>query len=236
MIAFYQDIKDSSSTLATIMLDKIGRIRPPGILLCKTCIYFVQSHGTKFDIGARQMQRRLYQIKPRDKSPNPLLPNTNSFTESRQSYRSASYKEVLIHRRNPRVPNREIVLRYLVEFDIESIRAIWRRIGTNLRKEGLTYTASVELTNGKDGRPNNCVHYHILFDTTLCLGELREKIKAVCLKSGLCDKEFSLIGQDIMDWGDEKIGYFTKNSRWETVNMFEKGLSCLSEGGCRTLL
>jgi hypothetical protein len=168
----------------------------------------------------------LYQEKPLYGNNNKTYNNTGSFTASRIAFRNTTFLEYLIHERNPRIPNQEITLHYLEGFDIKTIKMYWKELKSNLDRTKLEYIATIEITRGRNKRANGCVHYQFIFDTTLSRKELKATMHAVCLNSGISEQHFQLDfpNKVITDWGERKIKYFTKNSKWKTVYLFEKGL------------
>ena len=174
-----------------------------------------------------QEKNLLFQEKVRFKSRNPNLVPV-SFVESIESYMKAARQESWILENNSRIPNQEIVLRFFTVLSVATIKKNWKRLQHNLKQAGITYAASIELTDGKDGQPNNCVHYHFIIDTNLDRETLKEKMKAVCMKSklGVYGKEFDLIfpNEGITNWGQWKIHYFTKYNHTNKVHLFKTGL------------
>ena len=175
----------------------------------------------------RQIQEPLYQECPLYDSRNPSLVPC-SFTESMPSYMKAARRESWILEHCGRRPNHEIVLRYFVEWDIKMIRQHWQRIRANMKRAKITFAATVEFTDGKNGRPSNCLHYHFLIDSTMSREELKETMKTICLSSsiGTYRQDFDLIfpNAGIKDWGTRKIHYFTKYKLTGKVYLFKTGL------------
>ena len=151
-----------------------------------------------------------------------------SFTESVESYMKAAGQESWIHENNFRVPKQEIVLRYFTKLSVSTLRENWKRLHKNLKKSKIIYAAVIELTEGCDDLPNDCVHYHFLIDTKLDRGELMETMKMICLKSnlGVYKQDFDLIypNSGIKDWVARKIHYFTKFNHPTKVILFNVGL------------
>ena len=169
---------------------------------------------------------RLYQENPLFNNNNKTYSSTGSFTASRIAFRNTTYVECLMHERNPRIPNHEITLHYLKVFDVKTIKANWRKIKKGLDRTKLQYIATIELTRGWNWLANGCVHYQFIFDTFLSRKELKATMRDICLNSGIDKQDFNLDfpNKGITDWCMRKIAYFTKNSRWKTVYLFEKGL------------
>ena len=98
----------------------------------------------------------------------------------------------------------------------------------NLKRAGITFAATIELTLGVDGKPDNTVHYHFFIYSTLEGKKLKEAMQAVCLNSGLgvYGSDFDLIHlhNGIPDYGRNKIRYFTKYGYPHKVHLFVKGL------------
>lgn len=127
---------------------------------------------------------------------------------------------------NNRMANMEIVLRYHKPIPLEEIRRRWRIIRKGLGIMKNPFIAVIELTRGKDGRPNNCVHYHFLFDTRMDRNELKEFMKIVCLNGnfGRYKEDFELIFPNTkITCYKTKIKYFTKFGMPERVILFRKG-------------
>jgi hypothetical protein len=83
------------------------------------------------------------------------------------------------------------------------------RIFKYLRKHGFEGVASIELTRGADGLPNNCVHFHVLSDDTRSEKELRALFNMACIGAGLCEGDFGVKVYGLSD-GFGYFDYFTK--------------------------
>ena len=171
----------------------------------------------------------LFQENPRRWSRNQkLIPC--SFTESVESYMKAARQESWIHENNFRVPKQEIVLRYFTKLSVSTLRENWKRLHKNLKKSKIIYAAVIELTEGCDGLPNDCVHYHFLIDTALDQESLRKVMKEICMKSNLGEygrgRDYDLVcpNKGIIEWGVKKKHYFTKLNCPKKVRLFNVGL------------
>lgn len=171
----------------------------------------------------------LYQECPLRRSGNSkLVPY--SFTDSIESYQKAARQESWILENCNRTPTVQIVLRFHVVHDVPAIRKNWNRVRAGLNRLKIPFAAVLELSSGVDGYPDEHIHYHFLFDTTLTPETMREKMKDVCLNSklGFYGKDFDLLSFDIPCWGQRMIHYFTKyGAKYERqgkVRLFKKGL------------
>ena len=76
--------------------------------------------------------------------------------------------------------------------------------------KGIEAVTSIELTLGKDGKPNNTVHFTLLTDDPRSEPELRLLIETACERQGLVNKiDFCITYQDHPD-GYGRFNYFTK--------------------------
>ena len=169
----------------------------------------------------------LYQKEPHSMSRNQsMVPY--SFTESIQSYMKSARRESWILENNYRVPEHEIVLRYQKVLSLQEIRDNWKRLRLKLKKARVIFAAVIELTDGNDKLPNNCIHYHFLIDSKLTRQELMEMMKTICDKSklGVYGQDYDLLfpNKGITNWGSGKINYFTKYNHYKKVHLFKLGL------------
>ena len=136
--------------------------------------------------------------------------------------------ESWIHEKNCRYPKYELVLHYLKEMSAATIKSYWRKLRAKMNKAGIIFAAAIEITRGKNGKPCNRVHYHILVDSSLNREELRKTMKTICTKSGIgieqVDFTLNFTSQFDITWGLKKIHYFTKFNHADKVILFEKGL------------
>ena len=171
------------------------------------------------------VEEELYQANPRRHDRSERY-KPKSFTESHESYQRAARKETWIHQNNHRTPNHEIVLHYLTEISVKELRERWKKIQRVLSRLGIEFLASLELTLGKNKKPNNTVHYHFLVDHPMSRDELKDMFKCICLCLGLGEKDFSLNfpNKGIYDFGKRKIKYFVKDGHHDKVVLFTTGL------------
>jgi len=113
-----------------------------------------------------------------------------SHTDCLESYDNWARKMMLILRWNHkyRQPRFEIVWHLLREFTKDEIRELRTKVFRSLRRWGITAVAIIEPTRGKDGRPNNTIHFHILTDDPRGEKELRELANKACRNAGLVRK------------------------------------------------
>jgi hypothetical protein len=79
-----------------------------------------------------------------------------------------------------------------------------------LKDNGFEGAASLELTKGMDGKPNNCVHFHIITDDQRDEEDLRKLLEKACERQGLVKgKNFCITYKDLWD-GESYFYYFTK--------------------------
>ena len=149
-----------------------------------------------------------------------------SFTDCRESYQHGACKETLILRWNDRTPTKELVLHFLKVLPAEVIKELLPKIFRVLRDNGLEAVANLELTLGKNGKPNNCVHSHILTDDQRAGKELCRLLEIACERQGLVkDVDFCIDYRELWD-GDRYFNYFTKYGKkyFHKVILFQKGL------------
>lgn len=116
-----------------------------------------------------------------------------------------------------------------------------------LRDNGIEAVVVIELTRGKDGKPNGRVHFHILTDDPRSEDELRELFNGACERQGLVrdtdriawhadhlvwdedylvgnnDADFRVDYRDLWD-GYRYFAYFTKCGYEDKVILFQKDL------------
>ena len=169
--------------------------------------------------------QQLFQENPRAISTYTLHKN-RSFTDSRESYQHGACKKTLILRRNDRIPTQEFVLHFLKELPSSEIREYRKKIFRVLEDNGLEAVANLELTRGKNGKPNNCVHSHILTDDQRSEPELRKLLEMACERQGLVkDNDFCITFESLYD-GYWRFNYFTKygEKHFYNVILFEKNI------------
>lgn len=161
---------------------------------------------------------------PRDKHGNPC--KNRSLADSKTSYQNGACKETLLLRRNGRVPTKELVLHFLQPSHAEDIREDRTEIFSVLAEHGLEAVANLELTKDKHGKPNNCVHSHILTDDQRSESELVRLLEMACKRQGLVkDRDFCITSRELWD-GYRYFAYYTKYGKqhFDKVLLFEKGL------------
>ena len=168
---------------------------------------------------------KLYQPDPFPNCTYTLHKN-RSFTDSRESYQYGAGKETLILRWNGRIPTQEFVLHFKTVFTAQKINEYRKKIFRVLVDNGFEGVASIELTRGKNGKPNDTVHFTLLTDDQRSEPELRCLLEMACERRGLVkDKDFWISYQEIPD-GYGRFNYFTKYGEkyFDEVILFEKGL------------
>lgn len=124
------------------------------------------------------------------------------------------------------MPSQEFVLHFKTVFSAEEIRIHRKKIFRVLTDNGLEAVVSIELTRGKDGKPNGCVHFTILTDDPRSEKELRKLLETACERQGLVNKkDFCITHEDLPD-GYGRFNYFTKYGEkyFDKVILFQKGL------------
>ena len=159
-----------------------------------------------------------------------------SFTDCRESYQNGASKKTLILRWNKRIPTQEFVLHFKAIFSAEEIREYRRQIFRVLCDNGLEAVASIELTLGKDGKPNNTIHYHVITDDPRSERELRQLIETACKRQGFVNKKDFCITYESLDNGYWRFNYFTKYGKkyFDKVILFRPKLLKSGKSG-RTL-
>ena len=164
---------------------------------------------------------QLYQDNPRTKSTYTQYTNW-SLTDSLESYQHRAWKERLILYCNNRIPTKEIVLHFLEVFSAKNISAYRAKIFRVLVDNGLEAVTNIELTRGKNGKPNNTVHFHILTNDPRSQSDLRRLFETACERQGLIkDKDFWISYQELDD-GCGYLSYFTKYGFSDEVILFRK--------------
>ena len=145
-----------------------------------------------------------------------------SFTDCIESNQHGAVKEMLILRWNGRIPTIEIVLHCLRVFSAKKIKALRTKIFRYLKEHGIEAVVSIELTRGKDGKPNNTIHFHIITDDQRSEQELRDLCNTACIRGGLNSEDFR-IDYRLLWNGDLYFKYFTKCGYSDRVILFQKG-------------
>ena len=165
----------------------------------------------------------LYQDNPRVKSTYTQYKNC-SLTDSLESYQNGVWKETVLLHRNNRTPTQEFVLHFLKVLTACDIIKYRTRIFRVLVDNGLEAVANIELTKGKDDRPNNTVHIHVLTDDQREENKLRELFETACERQGLVkDHDFRITSRQLYD-GYRYFNYFTKCGYSNTVILFRKDI------------
>ena len=181
--------------------------------------------------------QQLFQDNPRRSSTYTLHKN-RSFTDSRESYQNGASKETLILRWNNRSPTQEFVLHFLTIFSAEEIDYLRDKIFRYLKDHGLGAVANLEATRGDDGKPNGCVHFHIITDDPRRETELRALLEKACQRRRLVkDEDFCITYQPLPD-GYNYFNYFTKYGEkyFDKVILFQPKLLKAKTGNKRRTL
>ena len=133
-----------------------------------------------------------------------------SFTDCRESYQNGASKQTLILRWNNRIPVHEFVLHFKTIFSAKKIVEYRPEIFRVLKDHGLSAVASIELTLGKNGKPNNCVHFTLLTDDLRSEKKLRLLIEMACERQGFVNKKDFCISYQYLPDGYGRFNYFTK--------------------------
>ena len=147
---------------------------------------------------------------------------SRSFTSSLESYQHGASKESLLLRWNKRLPMMSVIWHLTKVFSSEEIKSLRTKVFRYLKEHGIVAVASIELTCGKDGRPNNTVHFHFLTDDQRSIKEIRQLFNTACEQQGLVRrKDFWISCQTLPD-ADRYFDYFTKRN-CDDVILFSKG-------------
>ena len=141
-----------------------------------------------------------------------MLHKNQTFTDSLQSYQYGAYKETQILQYSGRIPTKKIIIHFQTELSVEDIIKHRKKIFQVLRKAGLQAVVAIELTNGKNGKPNNTVHFHVLTDDVRSGNKLRALLNKACEDSGLNKKDYRVDYGTVAD-GIWYFDYFTKFDR-----------------------
>jgi hypothetical protein len=117
----------------------------------------------------------------------------------------------------------EFVLHFLKELPVRDIRNYREKIFRCLRTHGIQAVVSTEPTRGKDGKPNNNVHFHILTDDQRSEKELREMFNKACERRKLVKGvDFRIDYRELYD-PDQYFNYFTKRGYTDVI-LFQKNI------------
>ena len=164
----------------------------------------------------------LYQEKPRVKSTYTRHKN-RSFRDSIESNQNGAVKETMILRWNQRAPTSEIILHLLEVFTAKDINAFRKKVFRYLKDHRVQAVASIELTRGQYGTPNNKVHFHCITDNQCSEHELRDLFNTACLRAGLNSEDFRVDYRPLWN-GYLYFNYFTKYRYPEKVILFRKDM------------
>ena len=128
----------------------------------------------------------------------------------------------MILRRNNRIPTQEFVLHFLKVLSAKDIMEYRTKIFRILTDNGLESVANIELTKGKNGKPNNTVHFHFLTDDKRREKVLQKLFETACERQNLVkDKDFCMTHRNLYD-GYGYFDYFTKYGYSDKVILFRK--------------
>jgi hypothetical protein len=91
-----------------------------------------------------------------------------------------------------------------------------------LKEHDIEAVANIELTRGKDGAPNNTVHFHVLMDDQRSEQELHDLFNTACERGGLNREDFRIDYRPLWN-GDWYFRYFTKYGYSDRVILFRQG-------------
>lgn len=185
----------------------------------------------------QQLYPKLYQENPKEKSTfkPPNGQKHRCYTNSYQSYKNAADKKAAILVTNNRWPIKEIVWHLLIVLTSKEIKKLRTKIFRYLKDHGIVAVVAIELTRGKNGEPNNTVHFHILTDDPRSEEELEKLLIKACERKsvGLDEGEDFIVGFRELTRPETCFDYFTKRNRtdkdWCKLNkkkrviLFEKG-------------
>lgn len=151
-------------------------------------------------------------------------------TFSVETFNRLAGKVMSILYRNHWQATQEIVVRFLIRLDKNSINKVCKDIFFYLRKLGINAVVCIEPTASKSGKLNGKAHLHVLTDDKFDKKFLRELFNSACLMAGLRNKaisgfhrnEFKVNYRRLYDYR-WYIRYFTKHNRPDKVRMFTKG-------------
>ena len=143
-----------------------------------------------------------------------------SFTDCLESYQYGAWKEVVILRRNKRIPTKEIVLHLFNVYTKAGLMALRKKIFRILTDSGIVAVVCIELTRDENGEPNNTVHFHFLLDGQQREKELREIFNKACERNGLVRGEDFRVDYRLLDAREKHreryFEYFAKYDRYYT--------------------
>lgn len=162
-----------------------------------------------------------------------------SLTDSRESRNNYVWRELIILRRKGRIPTFEVRVNFFCQFptkwDIDYLRTKLRNC---LKYRKIAAIMAIGLTRGKDGKPNNTVHLHILMgdkendenlsseDEKRRRKEIAGHLRKVCERQGLVWKrDFKIESQPLGD-GETYFIYFVKHGKFgKDIPLFIEGLN-----------
>ena len=141
---------------------------------------------------------------------------SRSFTDCHESFQNGVNKEASIMRWNKRIPTKEIVWHLLIVLSADEINALRLKVFRYLKDHGLEGVATIELTKGKNGRANNCIHFHCLTDDPRNEVEIRALFNRACERDGFVKgQDFRIDYRNLYD-GEAYFSYFTKSGEQHT--------------------
>ena len=136
-----------------------------------------------------------------------------SLTNSYESVANGVRKEAAILEKYGRKPMKEIVWCLYNEYLPKDLNELRCGVFRYLKEHDIEAIVAIELTYGKDEKPNNRVHYHILTDDPRSLKELEKLIEKPCKRRKLIrNKNYGIRSRELPD-GFGYIGYYTKRTR-----------------------
>jgi hypothetical protein len=127
---------------------------------------------------------QLYQDNPRTNSTFTRYTN-RSLTDSLESFQNRAWKELVLLRQNNRVALVDIIWHLYLELSVKDIIKLRTKVFRYLEVHGIEAVVCIELTRGKDGRPNNTAHFHFLIDDPRSEHKIRELFNTAYERNGL---------------------------------------------------
>ena len=204
--------------------------------------FTIKRHQWKLNDTKSQEAEKLYQDEPDDVCLYTKYTGIRLYTptNSRESRQNWAWKELMILLRKGRIPTFEIRLNFFVQFAkkkyIDELREMIRRC---LKYRGISALIVIGLTRGKDGRPNNTVHFHYLMgdkendDTLQTEDETRQRreeitgyMRKVCERQGLVlHRDFKIDSRELWD-GEQYFAYLVKYGKYgKDIPLFIEGLN-----------
>jgi len=145
----------------------------------------------------------------------------------------------MILQRKGRIPTIEIRVNFFIQFQFKKyIDELREKIRNCLRYRKINAVAVIELTRGKNGKPNNTVHFHYLIgdkeneenlrdeEEERRRQEIAEFIEKVCERQGLVlNRDFKIDTRKLWD-GEQYFAYFVKYGKYgKDIPLFIEGLN-----------